>query len=433
MTRRSVMMLVVALVGAASAGAASPAQAATQRPATPAAASAGTWTSARELAGGLNTGGDAGLFAASCSSAGNCAAGGYYQDSSGRQVPLLASEVNGTWQPVGHVPGIATLDVGPGEAQVTSVSCPSAGFELSCRAATSCSGGGTYSDGSSVQQALVITEATGVWSAQDMAGALNLGDEAQVDSVSCSAPGNCGAGGYYSDSSGFGQAFVVTQAGGTWGVPTEVPGAGTLNKLNAQVSAISCPSAGNCSAGGNYGDSSGKYQAFVATESGGTWGAAKEAPGTGTLNKTGSAMVTAIACHSAGNCSAGGYYSAPFSRVRSFVIGEAKGTWGSAKEVASGLNAGNNGAVSSVSCGSAGNCTAGGYYLDGSGNQQAFEVGQSAGTWGKAAQVPGTGSLNAGGSAALTSVSCKAAGVCLAAGYYTDKSGRQQAFTASEG
>src|SRR5258708_22060792 len=126
MTRRSVMMLVVALVGAASAGAASPAQAATQRPATPAAASAGTWTSARELAGGLNTGGDAGLFAASCSSAGNCAAGGYYQDSSSRQVPLLASEVHGTWQPVGHVPGIATLDVGPGEAHVTSVSCPSA-------------------------------------------------------------------------------------------------------------------------------------------------------------------------------------------------------------------------------------------------------------------------------------------------------------------
>jgi len=42
--------------------------------------------------------------------------------------------------------------------------------------------------------------------------------------------------------------------------------------------------------------------------SGGTVGTAKEVPGTATLNRGGSAAVDSVSCVSAGNCSAGGYY-----------------------------------------------------------------------------------------------------------------------------
>src|SRR6516164_6977384 len=54
--------------------------------------------------------------------------------------------------------------------------------------------------------------------------ALNTGGAAQVYSVSCAAAGSCGAGGYYTDGSGHGQAFVASQVNGSWGAAIEVPG-----------------------------------------------------------------------------------------------------------------------------------------------------------------------------------------------------------------
>ena len=49
-----------------------------------------------------------------------------------------------------------------------------------------------------------------------------------------------------------------------------------------------------------------------------------------------------------------------------------------------------------MSCASAGNCSAGGYYTDGAGHEQAFVVSEVNGTWGTAIEVPGTAALNAG-------------------------------------
>jgi hypothetical protein len=42
--------------------------------------------------------------------------------------------------------------------------------------------------------------------------ALNAGGEANVNAMSCASAGNCAAGGAYTDGSGHGQAFVVSQA-----------------------------------------------------------------------------------------------------------------------------------------------------------------------------------------------------------------------------
>jgi hypothetical protein len=97
-------------------------------------------------------------------------------------------------------------------------------------------------------------------------GALNAGGDAQISSLSCGSAGNCSAGGSYEDSSGYhSQAFVVSQAGGTWGKATEVAAALNAGR-NASLNSVSCASAGNCSAGGSYADSSGHTQAFVVDE-----------------------------------------------------------------------------------------------------------------------------------------------------------------------
>ena len=169
---------------------------------------------------------------------------------------------------------------------------------------------------------------------------------------------------------------------------------------------------------------------------GGTWGTAEEVPGTAALNKAGGAEVSSVSCASAGNCSAGGFYETgrPRSlRTHVFVVIETHGTWGTAEQVpgTAALNQGGNGRINAVSCASAGNCGAGGDYLDSSGHQQALVVSQAAGAWGKAIEVPGTAVLNQRGFAAIESVSCASAGVCSAGGYYKDGSGHSQAFVDS--
>ena len=88
--------------------------------------------------------------------------------------------------------------------------------------------------------------------------------------------------------------------------------------------------------------------------------------------------------------------------------------------------------IRSVSCGAAGNCSAGGDYLDSSGTVQVFVVNQVNGTWHTAIEVPGTAALNLGGFAEISSVSCAAAGNCSAGGFYTDSSSRGQAFVVSQ-
>ena len=192
------------------------------------------------------------------------------------------------------------------------------------------------------------------------------------------------------DSSGHLQAFVVSQVNGTWGTAKEVPGTGALNQggsaqIGGQCAAVgicgtlSCVSAGNCSASGTYTDSSGHQQAFVVSQVGGTWGKAREVPGTATLNTGGNAAVNGLSCASAGNCSAGGTYKDSSGHQQAFVVSQVGGTWGKAKEVpgTATLNTGGNAAINAVSCASAGNCSAGGQYTDSSGHTQAFVVSQT--------------------------------------------------------
>ena len=85
--------------------------------------------------------------------------------------------------------------------------------------------------------------------------------------MSCASAGNCSAGGDYLDHYGHYQAFVLTEASGTWQPSLEVPGTAALNHEDAQLSTVSCGSPGKCSAGGYYTGENGYMQAFVVNES----------------------------------------------------------------------------------------------------------------------------------------------------------------------
>src|SRR5258706_1906598 len=79
------------------------------------------------------------------------------------------------------------------------------------------------------------------------------------------------------------------RAGGTvWGRAIEVPGLGRLNAGGeAQVSVVSCASAGNCAAGGFYPDRSRHLPASVASQVHGRRGTGIEEPGTAALDNAG--------------------------------------------------------------------------------------------------------------------------------------------------
>jgi hypothetical protein len=172
---------------------------------------------------------------------------------------------------------------------------------------------------------------------------------------------------------------------GTWGTAQKVPGLATLNKNgDADLTSVSCASPGNCSAGGFYSDTpatkhtESTTQAFVANEVNGVWNTAQTVPGTKALNKSGGAAVNSVSCAAPGDCSAGGFYAGS-RQGEAFVAGETDGVWGTAQTVPGikALNKGGSAEIGSVSCASPGNCGAGGDYLDGSGSRQVFVVGES--------------------------------------------------------
>jgi hypothetical protein len=388
----------------------------------------GVWQNAEKVPGALNQGQFASTGSVSCASAGNCSAGGEYTDSAGHHQAFVVNETHGVWRKAVEVPGTAALNQG-GNADLGSVSCASV---------RNCSAGGEYTDGSGHQQVFVVNKINGTWqNARKVPGTatLNRGGFARLDSVSCTSGGNCSAGGEYTDRSENRQVFVVSRTNGIWQNAEEVPGTATLNQGGgANLYSVSCTSPGNCSAGGYYQPALFQYQAFVVSETNGVWQNAEEVPGIATLNQREDALTQPVSCASAGNCSAGGYYTDGSGGVQAFVVSEVNGVWQNAEEVpgTAALNQDGKAELDALSCASAGNCSAGGSYRDGSGNFQAFVVSEVNGVWQSAEEVPGFAALNQGGQAgALGSVSCASAGNCSAAGIYSDSSG-VQAFVVSE-
>jgi hypothetical protein len=259
----------------------------------------------------------------------------------------------------------------------------------------------------------------------------------------CDSAGNCVAGGVYSDQ-GRQQAFVASERNARWAAAVNVLRTSGLNAAQAWVTSVSCASAGNCASGGSYKDGHGHSLVFVAGERNGQWGTAIEIPATAQLNAGGYPQVSSMSCPSAGNCAAGGWYVDSSHNRHAFIVSERNGRWGTAIEIP-GTPA--RSWVNAVSCGSAGNCAADGGYIDNSGSIRPFVASEQDGRW-AATEVPGIASLISsipghGGNTEVSAtsclngyclpgaMSCLSTGYCLAGGYYGDYFGQRQAFEVS--
>jgi hypothetical protein len=375
----------------------------------------GKWENAFEVPGtaALNAGGDGSLVSISCPSAGNCAATGDYEASSGAIEVWVASEHGGHWAKGTAVRGFPQLNVG-GLGEVKALSCSAAG---------DCTLGGDYLDVNDHYQGFLATEAGGHWAKAEQVpgiGSLNAGGGSEVDAVSCRQAGYCTAVGRTERSAGDYTAFGLSESKGKWGKAARLPNMPVLNKDgNAEADELSCSSAGNCVAGGSYDDSHGHYQAFLDEQQSGKWRNAFEVPGTASLNVGNNGQTTAISCPSAGNCSVGGYYTNSAAHGELFLVNESKGKWGKAKEIPglAALTKGSTAEIYSMSCSSAGNCSGGGYGETKTFREIAFVVTESGGRWADAGLVPGITSLSSAGDSGVNQVSCRATGYCTAVGY----------------
>lgn len=201
---------------------------------------------------------------------------------------------------------------------------------------------------------------------------------------------------------------------------------------DAQVRADACAAVGECVAGGTFADRDGGHPAFLATMTGGTWGrAAPVAFPDGVQDPVPDATVTSVACGAVGACVAGGQFADATGGHQAFVVTMSGGVWGTAVPVTYSVtqDALAGAGVRSVSCVAAGECVAGGYVTTDAAGQPAFVLTMTGGVWGTAQPVTFTGGVeNATANAATDTVSCGALGVCVGGGYFVDVAGAYRAF-----
>lgn len=251
--------------------------------------------------------------------------------------------------------------------------------------------------------------------------------------LSCPSAGNCVAGGSYA--AGTNQAgLLLNEVAGVWRTPTAVlppNDAATGSAAGVSIYGVSCAAAGNCSAVGTYYDKANNLQSFVESEVGGRWLAAtKIALPTNALLSNQSSLVHSISCKAIGACSAVGTYEAnatPTANIEGFVANEVNGRWLTAREVVlpAGVRGNPNVTLNQVACTSDGNCSAVGSYIDADNVTHAMVVIEVKRAWRPATALLLPGNASAYSGASLSEVTCSTAGACDAVGTYNTTTGVQ--------
>jgi hypothetical protein len=311
---------------------------------------------------------------------------------------------------------------------------------VACGAASSCAAVGRYSNTAGQPSAMVASLASGTWSA---ATELALPPNAhlatpspELTRVACGATGSCAAVGNYDDVTGRTLAMVALQSGGSWSTAAELllPPDAAANP-GARLVSLACAEAGACTAVGSYDTASGR-RAMVASQTNGTWSAATAvSPPTGADNAAPEVALGPVACATAGSCTAGGYFKDTAGDHRAMAVSRVNGTWSDATEIALPTNAastGQNAAVYSVACATAGSCTAVGYYTDTDGGTRGMTASQTNGSWSAATEVPAPANAISPSEASLDWLACGAVGSCGATGTYNDASSHRRVMVASQ-
>ena len=360
------------------------------------------------------------LSGVSCPSASQCVAVGNYDVADQGGFGLLLTDSGGSWT-AAQAPLPANADSGAANATLSAVSCP---------AVSQCVAVGTYDDTAGVAQGLVVTSSDGSWTAQEAPVPANAAVRsgmylAQLFAVSCPSASQCVAVGEYSDSQGQWQPYLLTLSNGSWtAAEAPIPDNGVGG---GWVTGVSCPSAAQCVAVGDYGAGGAGYLGMVLTSSDGSWTAAT-APLPANNAEAGD-TVSVVSCPAVSQCVAVGNYGPSTNGQMGLLLTDSDGSWTAAEAplAANGANGGELG-LPGVSCGAVSQCVAVGAYYDTTGGewQQGLLLTGSGSSWSAAqAPLPANAQImdNTVTTGSAVAVSCPSAAQCVAVGNYTATSG----------
>ncbi len=381
----------------------------------------GTWGAPRRIPGLRAE--PSGPLELACSSAGDCTVAATAPHGLGTEV-MVATLAHGTWSQARPVPGLAALRAAY-SSRLSALACGRTGW---------CALAGQYQPPvpHAGVQPFVASEHDGSWgTARPVPGlaALTGSWAADVAVISCDPLRTCTAAGYYRDHRvRDNQPYTVTDRAGRWGAARPI--AGTESDGPSYITALSCTSPGDCTAAGSSFAPT-LPRMFAVTETAGAWQRAAPLRGKITLSYPADTQgITALTCTAPGQCTAVGAYGssanstdgAPVVAVP-FAAAQAHGTWSAIRAIR-GLPADAVALVTSVSCATAGNCAAGGYWFTNPngdehtlGNNHAFLVTQTHGTWGRAQPVPGLAALGSWDSK-VDAISCQPLRGCISIGDY---------------
>lgn len=265
----------------------------------------GTWTAAPAPlpANAASTNQDAKVEAISCPAAGKCSAAGSYLDSAGARQALLLTETGGTWSAIeGTLPARPPADPG---VRFTALSCSQPG---EC-AAVGWDVGDPFG-GESLP--LAVAERNGIWDAAvnpalpsdaaPLATSRALGgiQYSLLNTVSCSSPGHCDAGGVYYMKNEDGHPLLAELNGTTWtgaGLPLPTDALSTTFGDSAQgatVRGISCVDPVGCEGVGAYNGPLGRMDHALIVLNGNPMSGVAEAKRATTKGGTASVRVSCI-------------------------------------------------------------------------------------------------------------------------------------------
>ncbi len=336
----------------------------------------------------------------------------------GGEMALAFTETNGVWSQGAELPPPAGAGTAPTYTSVASLSCPDAG---DCVAVAS-SSNGPY----------VVTESGGVWAPgttvsppSEPNGSWGM----RLDAVSCPQVGDCtvvgGLNVATSPSTDYPEPVAVSESNGVWSPATTLnvpanawPATEPLPDVGVEsvLDLLSCPSAGNCTAAGDYVDASGIPQGLFVNESGGTWLTGVQAQQPANPGNYNTVSMTQLSCASAGDCAAtgqeteiivsnGGLGGIGANADTGLLFSETNGTWttGSVPQLPSNASQAAPPVVGAISCSSSSGCIAAGTYdatagasvataaaagsAAGSGGLEAYVVRRTAAGWSQATEL----------------------------------------------
>jgi outer membrane protein OmpA-like peptidoglycan-associated protein len=360
------------------------------------------------------------LNAVSCVSPGNCVAVGQLATAAG-EVALIDVQTAQVWSTV-TAPTRSDASAHPSNS-LAAVDCPAVG---------ACVAVGQYLDASGHERALLEVETSGSWAAVPTPLPAGAGASSSLDGIDCYLAGACVAVGQYEDGAHHEQALLVVDDSGAWSAVTApLPsGADTTGAANALYS-VSCTSATDCAAVGSYlarvPASSCVHddcqESLLDVEAAGTWSAAT-APlpfDASPSPATGDALNT-IDCSSVGNCVAGGSYVDTHGNNQVALDEDIAGTWSAvtAPLPANASSSPDTNAIDSVTCSSDDNCVAVGQYDDDVTTEypEGLIETETAGTWSaQRAPLPADARANEP-DVQLNDLSCSSSTSCVAVGTY---------------